>query len=376
MRERPVKQRPRRRAQELSGDKNLVLVHQTLLGKRPGQARAGFDQHLVDTSDRQLDQQLAQVDLTIVARHDQALRAIGVLFFHRDTGGDQCGTGLEERCVKRHPQAAIDQHTQRWTAHGQGGLFGIQAQLIGTHGQPRIIGQHRIGAGQHHTGLRSQALHRGTGSGTGDPLAFATGHGGSTIQAHGQLDPHEGQAVLHTFEETFIEFARLAFKHTALCGDAGLFQALQAATGDCRVRVLHGRHHPCQPGVDQCIGARRGAAVMAAGLQRHVGGGTTGILAGSAQGMNFGVGFAGAHVPAFADNLPVTYDHTAHPRVGMGGVVAVARQFQGTRHVMGVKDRLFGRNHHGLTGSRARRSISSRNSLRSWKRRYTEAKRM
>ena len=96
-----------------------------------------------------------------------------------------------------------------------------------------------------------------------------------------------------------------------------------------------------------------------------------------AQGVGFGVGFAGTLMPAFADNLPVTHNHATHARVGMGCVQALARQFQGAGHVMSVEHRLFCRRWvHSFTGSRARRSISSRNSLRSWKRRYTEAKRM
>ena len=173
-----------------------------------------------------------------------------------------------------------------------------------------------------------------------------------------------------------IELARLAFQHAAFGGDAGLGQALHATTGDFRVRVLHRRDHPRHTGIHQRIGARRRTAVVAARFEGHVSGGAPSLVAGGAQGVDFGVGFAGAHVPAFADNLPVTHDHAAHPRVGVRRVMTFARQFQGTGHVMGVEDGLFWGGGHSFTGSRARRSISSRNSLRSWKRRYTEAKRM
>ncbi|MNS34715.1 hypothetical protein D3C72_668480 [compost metagenome] len=298
------------------------------------------------------------------------------MLFNRHAGGDQRRACLEERCIQRHPQAAVDQHPQRRTAHGQGCLLCIQPQLIGAHGQPCVVRQHRIGAGQYHTGLRAQTLHCRARRRAGDPLAFAAFHGGSPVEAHGQLDPHERQAVFHAFQKALIKLARLAFQHAAFGGDTGLCQALQTATGDFRVRVLHRRDHAGHTGIHQCIGARRCAAVVAARFKRHVSGGATSLLTGRAQGVDFSVGLAGALVPAFADNLPALHDHATDPRIGVRRVMPLARQFQGTGHEMGVEDGLFGASGHSFTGSRARRSISSRNSLRSWKRRYTEAKRM
>ncbi|MNI10464.1 hypothetical protein D3C73_635770 [compost metagenome] len=115
---------------------------------------------------------------------------------------------------------------------------------------------------------------------------------------------------------------------------------------------------------------------MAARFKRHVSGGATSLLTSRAQGVDFSVGLAGALVPAFADNLPALHDHATDPRIGVRRVMPLARQFQGTGHEMGVEDGKFCGRGHSFTGSRARRSISSRNSLRSWKRRYTEAKRM
>ena len=114
--------------------------------------------------------------------------------------------------------------------------------------------------------------------------------------------------------------------------------------------------------------------MMAARFKGHVHRRATGLVASGAQGIGLGMGLAGALMPAFADNLPVTHYHAADPRVGVGGVQALARQFEGAGHVVGVEHSLF--RGHCLEGSRARRSISSRNSLRSWKRRYTEAKRI
>ncbi|MNV10770.1 hypothetical protein D3C71_1013100 [compost metagenome] len=376
MRERPVKQRPRRGAQKLAGDENLEFVDQAELGKCTRQPWACLNQYLVDATVGELDQQLAQIYLTFVAGHDQAFRAGGILFFHGHASGDQCRTSLEERRIQRHPQAAVDQHTQRRTAHGQCRLLGIQSQFVGAHSQPGVVRQYRIGTGQYHTGLSAQTLNRRTCCRAGDPLALAAFHRGAAVQAHGQLDSHERQTVFHAFQKTLIELARLAFQHAAFGDDAGLFQALQSATGDFRIRVLHRRDHPRHTGIDQRIGAGRCAAMVAARLKRHISSGTASLIARRAQGVDFGMRFTGALMPAFADNLPIAHDHAADPRVGVRRVMTFARQFQGAGHEMSVEDGKFCGRGHSFTGSRARRSISSRNSLRSWKRRYTEAKRM
>src|SRR5690606_26052774 len=128
-------------------------------------------------------------------------------------------------------------------------------------------------------------------------------------------------------------------------------------------------HHPRHAGADQRLGAGTGASVMAAGLQGDVGGSAPRPFAGLAQGVDLGVRLAGALVPAFADDLAVAHDHAADTRIGMGGEQPQTRQPQRPGH-----EGLVGRA-HGWTGVRSR-SISSRNSSRSLKRRYTEAKRM
>lgn len=126
--------------------------------------------------------------------------------------------------------------------------------------------------------------------------------------------------MFHALDETDVEFPRLGFEDAALHRDAGLHQTQQAATGDLGVGILHRRDHPRHPGAHQRIGARRGAAEVAAGLEGHVGGGAACILAGLAQGMDLGVRLAGADVPALADHLAVLDQHAADARIRMGGV--------------------------------------------------------
>ena len=176
--------------------------------------------------------------------------------------------------------------------------------------------------------------------------------------------------MFHAFQETFVQHPGFAFEHAALHGNPCRHQPQQAFACNFRIRVLHGRNHARDPGIDQCIGTRRSPPLMAARFEGDVSGGVEGLVARLSQRMHFGVRLTGANMPALADDLSIAHDHATHARVGVRGVNAFARQFQCARHVMVVQSALLSRwQAHSFTGSRARRSISSRNSLRSWKRR-------
>ncbi len=61
--------------------------------------------------------------------------------------------------------------------------------------------------------------------------------------------------------------------------DAGLLQFAQAPAGDVREGVTDGDDDAGQAGFDQRTGARGGLTGVAAGFERHVGGGAAGELA-------------------------------------------------------------------------------------------------
>jgi hypothetical protein len=65
---------------------------------------------------------------------------------------------------------------------------------------------------------------------------------------------------------------------------------------------------------------------MTAGFECHIGGGAVGALTRRTQGMDFGVRFAGALVPALTHDLAVVHQHAADARVGVGGIEAAARE--------------------------------------------------
>ena len=95
-------------------------------------------------------------------------------------------------------------------------------------------------------------------------------------------------------------------------------QALETASVDLRIRVADGAHDARDTRRDERIGAGRLAAVMAAGLERDVGGGALDRLHAGVEREALGVRLAAALVPALAQHAPVAGDHAAHERVRAG----------------------------------------------------------
>ena len=72
--------------------------------------------------------------------------------------------------------------------------------------------------------------------------------------------------------------------------------------------------------------------MMAAGLERHVGGGAARAFARGADRDRLGVRFAGAFVPAFADDFLVARQHRAHARIRVRAVQAAFRELERAAH--------------------------------------------
>ena len=105
------------------------------------------------------------------------------------------------------------------------------------------------------------------------------------------------------------------------------------APTDLRIGVLRGHHHARHAGLDQRIGARRRAPVVAAGLERDIGRRAASALARCAQCVHFGMRLAGTLVPALADDFVAVRDHAADARIGLRGEQTLLGQAQRTRHV-------------------------------------------
>lgn len=103
------------------------------------------------------------------------------------------------------------------------------------------------------------------------------------------------------------------------------------------------------------IGARRGAAIVRAGFQGHVGGGAARRIACFAQGVDLGVRLAGACVPAFADGATVAHQHATDARVRRGGRQSAGGKLQRARH----RRMISCRKGHARGPPRASRSCSA-----------------
>jgi hypothetical protein len=76
--------------------------------------------------------------------------------------------------------------------------------------------------------------------------------------------------------------------------------------------------------------------MVTARFQSHIGCRTTRQFSRRAQGMNFGMGFTGSFVPACADNLVLSDQHTTDTRIGRGRVQPAFGKTQRPSHPLTV----------------------------------------
>ncbi len=227
----------------------------------------------------------------------------------------------------------IDDDSQRLAQ----GLFGIArldrgGQLIPAHGQGSAIGQHGFGAGEHRIVTGPQSLHVTARIRGGDPLALAARHGGAAIETGPQLDGHSREGGPHPLEKARVERFRFARQQAEIGLDPRFGEHTQATPTHLGIGIDHGRHHPRYASVDQRLGAGGSSTVMGAGFEGYIGGSTTGVVTGGAQGVNLGMGLARLLMPPFANHHAIFDQHGADAGVGGRGVAAAAGQFEGPTH--------------------------------------------
>ncbi len=164
----------------------------------------------------------------------------------------------------------------------------------------------------------------------------------------------------------FSSRASFSSRPLAVSMSGGLQQG-QALASDQRIGIGHRRDDARHTGGNQGLGARRRATVVAARLQRDIGGGAMGLVTGCMQGMHFGVRFAGFFVPAFADDPAIANQHTTDAGVGrQGRPQATLGELQGARHhaVINGGETPFFLGRGGNTSRMAREKASTSSKLR------------
>ena len=102
----------------------------------------------------------------------------------------------------------------------------------------------------------------------GDPFRVACARGDLSIERHGGLQRDEGKPGPDVLGEVSDERSALLFHQSDLDLDARAAQAIDGARDVWRW-VAAPDHDARNAGVEDCLGARTGAALVVAGLQGH-----------------------------------------------------------------------------------------------------------
>src|SRR5207245_1077196 len=162
-------------------------------------------------------------------------------------------------------------------------------------------------------------------------------------EAHRELPAHPGAPLSHALHESAVELERLALEQPSLDFDAPFAQRRGAASVDLGVGIGGGIHHARHARLEQRLDAGGRAAVMAAGLERHVHRSPRGLRSGGLERLDLGVCLAGALVPALADDALALRDHAADARIRVGAGEAPLGEAEGALHGLAVE--LGGRAH-------------------------------
>ena len=202
-------------------------------------------------------------------------------------------------------------------------------------GEGGVVGEG--GAGAHHDGvaLAAQAVGVVAGRHRGDPLAGAVSSGDTAVEGGGELPRHHGAPAGHGQEPRAVETRCLLGAQPAPYPHSGGLQRRRAASG-LFGRVVLGVDDLGHAGVEECLDARAGAALVVARLEgdqdaRSSGGGAR--RSEVRQCVDLGVGAAGATVMALGEDVAVGgEDDATDPGVGPGRGVGGGRGPEGASH--------------------------------------------
>ena len=317
----------------------------------PEQRAPALDEHLEHTLASEQRERLVEVDADAARarrdrfdlgargapRVDRARRGIGRRDHER-----RCELRIEERPGRRHAPAGVEHDAQRWVL---GRLRDV------SHGERRAVGDRGAGTDDDRLRVGAQLVRVGARGVGRDPARGTVGGRDPTVEARRDLG-HDERAPGSPMVEVRRELAR-GFVGADADGhvDSRGTQTREARTRDPRIRVFERRDDARHPGRDQRVGARRGAPVMRAGLERDVRGRAAGAITGSRERAGFGVRASGRLGGALADDLAVAHEHAADPRIRRGTTTGGGAHLQRLRHRLVVA---HGPSLRALIGARTR----------------------
>ena len=196
-------------------------------------------------------------------------------------------------------------------------------------------------------------------------MAFPAGHGRAPIEGGGELQPQERLAPALEGKKTRVQKLRGVFFDPNGEGKARLPKPRQPRASHLAMGVTTGDHYPGDARSEDCIHAGRRTAVVITRFESDVEGSAPGSVSRFLQRRNLRVGTAGACRGAPANDDPIGHHHSAHGRIRPGAIDPLLCLGQGLTHE-GVIGALV-THALGSPSLRPRRSISSWNSLTSWK---------
>ena len=154
----------------------------------------------------------------------------------------------------------------------------------------------------------------------------------------GTLGPFEDDVrafFLVKCEKAFVQPAAFLLPYAEGNGDTGLFQLADASTGDLVERIDDAHHHTGNAFPDDAVGTRGRFPEMGTRLQGNVQGAfpQTGLVPDRFDGIDLGMGLAGAVMIPLSDDFAPGDDHTAYHGVGIGRPQSFTGQGEGHVHV-------------------------------------------
>ncbi len=174
------------------------------------------------------------------------------------------------------------------------------------------------GARTDHDRLRvgAQFVRVGACEVSGEPARRSVGRRDPTIDAGRNLGDHEGTAGA-----AMVQIWRQRSRR-ASCADADGHvdprgaELSESGARHVRIGIFERGDHSGDPSRDQRVDTRRGASPVRTRLERDVGGGAAGAVAGLGQSADLGVRSTGRFGGTDPDDLAVADERASHPRIG------------------------------------------------------------
>ena len=193
----------------------------------------------------------------------------------------------------------------------------------------------RDGARAHEDGvvMAPQAVGKDPGRLRADPAGMPCRGCDFPVDGLGEFQRDEGDAGPDVLEEDLVDLPALILEHAHAGLDPVPLERCDPPSRNERVGVDRADDDRRRLLAHQPLHAGRGPAVVRTGLQVDIDRGAADRFRRALDGVDLGVIFSAAAVPAFPDDPAVLYDDRPHERVGAGPGRPSFRQFEGHLHV-------------------------------------------